>query len=99
MIEKDEFSWFYVGDFNLLSDKSKYMMRRLGKYSGGVTHVNLTIPTYLLNHVEAWSSSKSLLITLVLEEYLRSCNVLDDKFPSLGVCIDIWWPWIGLPRK
>ena len=82
--KRDNTSWDHVTDFDMLSDKSKYMMRRLGKYAGGVTHVNLTIPTYLLDHVEAWSSSRSLLITLIIEEYFRDSEVLDDKFPNLA---------------
>ena len=84
VVKNNEFEWENVVVFDMLSDKSKYMMRRLGKYAGGVTHINLTIPTYLLNHVEAWSSSKSLLITLILEGYLREADVLDDKFPNLA---------------
>ena len=82
--KRDNTSWEYVTDFDMLSDKSKYMMRRLGKYTEGVTHVNLTIPTYLLNHVEAWSSSKSLLVTLIVEEYCRRYEILDSKFPNLS---------------
>ena len=82
--EDDDISWERIVGFNMRSDKSKYIMRRLGKYSGGVTHVNLTIPTYLLNHVEARSSSKSLLVTLIVEEYFRRYDILDSKFPNLS---------------
>ena len=84
VVEGDDISWQHIIGFDMQSDKSKYMMRRLGKYTGGVTHVNLTIPTYLLNHVEAWSSSKSLLITLIIEEHFRNSEVLDSKFPNLS---------------
>ena len=84
VVEDDDISWERIVGFNMRSDKSKYIMRRLGKYSGGVTHVNLTIPTYLLNHVEARSSSKSLLVTLIVEEYFRRYDILDSKFPNLS---------------
>ena len=84
VLECDDISWQRIIGFDMQSDKSKYMMRRLGKYTGGVTHVNLTIPTYLLNHVEAWSSSRSLLITLIIEEHFRNSEVLDSKFPNLS---------------
>ena len=84
VVEDDDISWERIVGFNMRLDKSKYIMRRLGKYSGGVTHVNLTIPTYLLNHVEARSSSKSLLVTLIVEEYFRRYDILDSKFPNLS---------------
>ena len=75
--------WEFLSTFNLKSKKNKYMMRRLGKYSGGVTHVTLTMPTYLVRHIEAWSSSKSLMITLIVEAYFRTVRQLDDGHPDL----------------
>ena len=84
MDKERDWSWEYISLLDLQSKNSKYMMRRLGKYSGGVTHVNLTLPTYLVKHVEAWSSSKSLLITMIIEAYFRRVEQLDDGYPNLA---------------
>ena len=89
MAEFDE-----IADTPLTSERSKYIMRRLGKYTGGVSHIQVTIPTYILEQIDVWSSSRSFFITLVVERYLRRTEKLDGKYPSLGdlyywlVCYD-----------
>ena len=72
-----------VIDFDLLKEDSKYKLLKLCKHAGGSTHVTLTLPTYLVQYADMFSSSRSLLITLVLEDYFRREEVLSPKYPSL----------------
>ena len=89
MVEFDE-----IADTTLANDKAKYILRRMGKYTGGVSHIQVTIPTYLLEQIDVWSNSRSFFITLVVERYLRRTEKLDGKYPSLAelyywlVCYD-----------
>ena len=73
----------FLVDFDLDKDNSKYMLRRLCKYAGGSTHVTLTLPTYLVEHINLWSASKSLLITFIIEDYLYREKIMAGNHPSL----------------
>ena len=72
-------------DLDLENEDSKYRLRRLCKYAGGSTHVTLTLPTYLVSSVEAWSTSKSLLIAFVIEDFFSRYGALPAKCPALAV--------------
>ena len=66
-------------------DRARYDMRRLGRITGGVTRINLTIPTYLLVNIDAWSASRSLFIAFMVEDYMVRNEILPPKCPRLNV--------------
>ena len=66
-------------------DRARYDMRRLGRITGGVTRINLTIPTYLLVNIDAWSASRSLFVTLMVEDYMSRNEILPPGCPRLNV--------------
>ena len=72
-------------ELEMYMDRAKYDMRRLGRIAGGVTRINLTIPTYLLAHIDAWSASRSLFVTFMVEDYLVRNEILPPKIPRLNV--------------
>ena len=65
--------------------RAKYDMRKLGRLAGGVTRINLTIPTYLLGEIDNWSGSRSLFITFMVEEYMARNGILPKGYPRLNV--------------
>ena len=75
----------FLINFDLQDDNSKYMLRKLCKYAGGSRHVTLTLPAYLVHHIETWSKSKSLLIAFIIEDYLIRDELLMRDYPSLQV--------------
>ena len=86
----------FIAGAALPDGRHKSIMRRMGKYAGGVTHVSLTIPTYLVDTIDCFTSSRSAYITLAVEKNLRYAGLLNNKWPSLGalyyhlVHMDLW---------
>ena len=80
-----EFEYGFVAGSALPDGRHKSIMRRMGKYAGGVTHVQLTIPTYLIETIDGFTSSRSAYITLAVEKQMRYSGLLGRKFPSLGL--------------
>ena len=66
-------------------DRARYDMRRLGRITGGVTRINLTIPTYLLVNIDAWSASRSLFVAFMVEDYMARNEILPPGCPRLNV--------------
>ena len=98
MAEKpfDTMEYTFVAGSILPEGSHKSIMRRIGKYSGGVTHVTLTIPTYLVDTIDSFTSSRSAYITLAVEKHMRYAGLLNYKRPSLTrlyyhlVHMDLW---------
>ena len=72
-------------ELEMYMDRAKYDMRKLGRLAGGVTRINLTIPTYLLVNIDAWSASRSLFVTFMVEDYLSRNEILPPGCPRLNV--------------
>ena len=72
-------------ELEMYMDRAKYDMRKLGRITGGVTRINLTIPTYLLVNIDAWSASRSLFVTFMVEDYLARNEILPPKCPRLNI--------------
>ena len=64
---------------------AKYDMRKLGRLAGGVTRINVTIPSYLLLYLDCWTGSRSLFITFMIEDYMSRNEILPAKYPRLTV--------------
>ena len=92
----DTMEYTFVAGSTLPAGRHKSIMRRIGKYSGGVTHVTLTIPTYLIDTIDLFTSSRSAYITLAVEKHMRYAGLLNHKWPSLTrlyyylVHMDLW---------
>ena len=92
----DTMEYTFVAGSTLPVGRHKSIMRRIGKYSGGVTHVTLTIPTYLVDTIDLFTSSRSAYITLAVEKHMRYAGLLNYKWPSLTrlyyylVHMDLW---------
>ena len=92
----DTMEYTFVAGATLPKGRHKSIMRRIGKHSGGVTHVTLTIPTYLVDTIDAFTSSRSAYITLAVEKHMRYAGLLNYKWPSLTrlyyhlVHMDLW---------
>ena len=98
MAEKpfDTMEYTFIAGAVLPEGRHKSIMRRIGKHSGGVTHVTLTIPTYLIDTIDSFTSSRSAYITLAVEKHMRYAGLLNNKWPSLSrlyyhlVHMDLW---------
>ena len=66
-----------------------YPMRELSKCAGGVEHVPLTIPKYLLKYVELMAHSTSVFVTMLIERFFRKEKMLDAKAPPLGQLLSV----------
>ena len=92
----DTMEYTFVAGAILPEGRHKSIMRRIGKHSGGVTHVTLTIPTYLIDTIDSFTSSRSAYITLAVEKHMRYAGLLNNKWPSLSrlyyhlVHMDLW---------
>ena len=92
----DTMEYTFIAGAVLPEGRHKSIMRRIGKHSGGVTHVTLTIPTYLIDTIDSFTSSRSAYITLAVEKHMRYAGLLNNKWPSLTrlyyylVHMDLW---------
>ena len=75
----------FLFDFDLMDGDAKYRLRKLCKYTGGSTHLTITLPTYLVKHLEIWTESKSLFLAFIIEDYLIREEVMCSGIPSLPV--------------
>ena len=75
----------FIAGSLLPKDRHRSIMRRMGVYSGGVMHVQLTIPKYLIDVIDRFTTSRSAYITLAVEKQMRMSGLLHRKYPSLGL--------------
>ena len=75
----------FIAGSLLPKDRHRSIMRRMGVYSGGVMHVQLTIPKYLIDVIDRFTTSRSAYITLAVEKQMRMSGLLHKRYPSLGL--------------
>ena len=65
--------------------QNKYTVNDICKHTGGGTYVNITIPTYLKNHIDATDLKTPLFLILAIEDYLMLME--DDHAANLSKII------------
>ena len=68
---------------------NRYFMKALLKHTGESQRIQLTLPRSLVKDIDSLMSSRSLFMTMALEQYFSENNMLDTKIPPLNPVFNV----------